>query len=203
MIRTVILILFLSPAVLFAQSDYNATSIQFWGGFDIINAHASGTVNHPMTGNRVSSSAGGFGGGIGILFSLDQRSAIGLETGYLLTESIAEAIPSSAYTEFVLPVLLTGQVRLIGVQKTSGMSIQGGLGVGVLYRTEARAYPYSSSASLKNDGAGFLGYIGPQAELALVDFFSLQATGRLYFTSLDVSSEKTMFYFGFGCAFTF
>jgi hypothetical protein len=203
MIRKVIFILFLCPAFLFAQSNYSATSIQFWGGLDIINAHASGTVTHPLTGNRVSSSAGGFGGGIGILFALDQRSAIGLETGYLLTESIAEAIPSSAYTEFILPVLVTGQVRIIGVQKTSGMSIQGGLGVGVLYRTEARAYPYSSTASLTNDGAGFLGYIGPQAELALVDFFSLQATGRFYFTSLDVSTDKSMLYFGCGFAFTF
>jgi hypothetical protein len=203
MMRTIIFILFLSPALLFAQSDYNATSIQFWGGLDIINAHASGTVNHPMTGNRVSGSAGGFGGGIGILFALDQRTAIGLETGYLLTESIAEAVPSSAYTEFILPVLFTGQIRLVGVQKSSGMSIQGGCGVGVLYRTEARAYPYSSSASLKNDGVGFLGYIGPQAELALVDFFSLQATARYYFTSLDVASGKSMFYFGCGFAFTF
>ncbi len=191
------------PFVLCAQSDFNATSIHFWGGVDIINAHASGETVHPLTGTLARGLVGGFGGGMGILFSLDRRSAIGLETGYLLTESIANAWPSTAYTEFVLPVLFTGQFRIVGVQGTSGMSIQGGLGVGVLYRTEAHALPYTTSASLKNDGAGFLGYIGPQAEFALIRWFSLEATARYYFTSLDVATGKSMFYFGFGCAFTF
>lgn len=198
-----IIIFILLPTVLFAQTDYSATSLHFWGGIDLINSHASGTAVHPMTGTRVSGSAGGFGGGFGILFSLDQRSAIGLETGCLLTESIAEALPSSAYTEFVIPVLFSGQMRLVGVHGTSGMSIQGGLGIGVLYRTEALANSYVSSASVKNDGIGFLGYVGPQAELALVQWFSLEATARYYITSLNVSNEKSMFYFDCGFAFTF
>ncbi len=202
--RSLIIILFLLiPPILLAQSDYDATSIHLWGGLDIINAHASASTIHPLTGTQAGGMAGGFGGGVGILFSLNRRSAIGLETGYLLTESIAEAWPTIAYTEFVLPVLFTGQYRITGAQGTSGMSIQGGLGVGVLYRTEARSSPYVSSASLKNDGAGFLGYIGPQADLAIVRWFSLEAFARYYFTSLNVATGNSMFYFGGGIAFTF
>jgi hypothetical protein len=191
------------PLSLCAQSDYHATSIYFWGGLDIINAHASGAAAHPLAGIQTGSSAGGFGGGVGILFALDQRSAIGLETGYLLTEAIADAWPSITYTEFILPVLLTGQIRIIGLQGTSGMSVQGGMGLGVLYRTEASISSYITSASMKNNGTGFLGYVGPQAELVIVRWFSLEATARYYFTSMEAATGKSMFYFGIGCAFTF
>ena len=203
--RSITIIVFLViPAMLFSYSEeYRATSIHLWGGVDLINAHASGTVVHPIAGTEVSGSAGGFGGGLSVLFSLDRRSAIGLETGYLLIESISEAMTASSYTEFIFPVLCAGQLRLIGEQGTSGMSIQGGIGLGVLYRTEARAYPYVTSGSFTNDGAGLLGYVGPQAELALAQWFSLEATARYYFTSLNVSNDKSMFYLGCGVAFTF
>ncbi len=199
-----IIILGFIPCQGFAQSELEAVSLHFWGGFDLINGHVNTTTSFGSAssfGNHTS--AGGFGGGMDLLFHLDKEFGIGIETGYFITDVVSNAYPTNDYVEGIFPLIAIAQWRLVGAPGHHSLSLQGGVGIGLLYQTRADINGMMISTSIQQTEKGLLGFIGPSAEIALTRWFCLQATARYYFTSLSTSEKSGMLYITGGIGFTF